>query len=119
MVKRTGPSNYQVQLLLAELAPKARASKFWQRILADLNKPTRQRRVVNLYKIDKVAKDGETVVVPGKVLSVGNLSKKVDVAAMYFSEQAKQKIEAAQGKIYSIKELLEKNPEGKNVRILG
>ena len=119
MVKRTGPSNYQVQLLLAELEPKAKASKFWKRILLDLNKPTRQRRVVNLYKIDKAARNGEMIVVPGKVLSEGTISKQVEVAAMSFSEQAKQKIEAAQGKVYSIKELLQKNPDGKNVRILG
>ncbi|MBT4539770.1 50S ribosomal protein L18e [Candidatus Woesearchaeota archaeon] len=119
MVKRTGPTNYQVQLLLTSLEDKAAQSKFWKRIIHDLKKPNRQQRVVNLYKIDKYARTGETIVVPGKVLSVGNLSKKVDVAAVHFSEQAKQKIEAAQGKVLSIQELLQQNPEGKNVRILG
>jgi len=119
MTKRTGPTNYQVKQLLVELESKAISNKFWKRIADDLKKPTRQKRVVNLYKIEKYARDGETIVVPGKVLSVGELSKKVDVAALNFSAEAKQKITAAKGKIFTIKELLENNPEGKKVRILG
>ena len=59
------------------------------------------------------------VLVPGKVLSLGEMSKKVDVAAFNFSAEAKKKIEQANGKIMTIKELLEQNPEGKKVRILG
>jgi len=41
------------------------------------------------------------------------------VAALLFSAEAKKKIEAAKGKVLSISELLQQNPEGKNVRILG
>jgi large subunit ribosomal protein L18e len=47
------------------------------------------------------------------------LSKKVDVAAAFFSAEAKQKIEAAKGKALTINELLKHNPEGKKVRIMG
>jgi large subunit ribosomal protein L18e len=53
------------------------------------------------------------------VLSVGELSKKVEVAALNFSEEAKQKVLAAKGKTLTISELFHKNPEGKKVRILG
>ncbi len=119
MVKRTGPTNYQLKELLTQLEGKALQSKFWKRIREDLQKPTRQRRTVNVYKIEKFARDGETIVVPGKVLSVGDLTKKVDVAALNFSEEARRKIEEAKGKTLSLQELLHKNPEGKNVRILG
>jgi len=87
--------------------------------MKDIKKPSRQRRTVNIYKINKSARDGETIVVPGKVLSVGDLSKKVDVAALTFSAEAKRKIEDANGKVMSITELLQNNPEGKKVRILG
>ncbi len=116
---RTGPTNYQVQQLLAELQEKALTSPFWKRVAKDLRKPARQRRTVNVYKIDKNAKDGETILVPGKVLSMGTLSKKVDVVAMSVSAEAKRKIEEAKGSVSTIKELLSKNPEGKKVRILG
>jgi large subunit ribosomal protein L18e len=113
-----GSDNYQLQQLLLELETK-RESKLWGRVAKDLKKPARQRRVVNVYKIDKYAKEGETVVVPGKVLSVGTLSKPVSVAAFQFSDDAKKKIIEAQGKVLSIKELLSENPEGRKVRILG
>ena len=118
-MKRTGPTNYQVQKLLEDLEVKAKNSNFWKRIMKDIKKPSRQRRTVNIYKINKSARDGETIVVPGKVLSVGDLSKKVDVAALTFSAEAKRKIEDANGKVMSITELLQNNPEGKKVRILG
>jgi large subunit ribosomal protein L18e len=119
MVKRTGPTNYQLKSLLEDLDKVRLTSNFWKRVIKDLNKPTRQRRVINVYKIDKYAKDGETVLVPGKVLSVGEIAKKVNVAALNFSEDAQKKITEANGKVMSIRELFEKNPEGKNVRILG
>jgi large subunit ribosomal protein L18e len=118
-MKRTGPTNYQVQKLLDDLEVKAKESNFWRRIVKDLKKPSRQRRTVNIYKINKNARDGETIIVPGKVLSVGELSKKVDVAAMTFSAEARKKIEDAKGTVMSITELLKNNPEGKKVRILG
>lgn len=119
MVARTGPTNYELQALLTQLELPSRESRFWKRISAELNKPSRQRRVVNVYKIDKYAQAGETVIVPGKVLSVGELHKKVDVAAFNFSTGAKEKITRAKGRVLSIPELLHENPLGKKVRILG
>ena len=118
-MKRTGPTNHQLNKLLQDLESKALESSFWKRIMSDLRKPSRQRRTVNVYKIDKYAKDGDTIIVPGKVLSLGSLSKKVNVAALNFSTEAKDKITKAQGKVLSIHDLLQQNPEGKNVRILG
>jgi len=120
MVKRTGPINYQLKLLIEKLEKKSVEGgvKLWRRLAKDLKKPSRQRRMVNVYKIDRWAREGETVVVPGKVLNLGELNKKVDVAAFSFSEAAKEKINKI-AKTMSIQELMEKNPEGKKVRILG
>ena len=115
----TGPTNYQIQNLLISLRGEAQKSKLWKRVAFDLQKPTRQRREVNLYKIERYARDGEIILVPGKVLSGGEIHRKVDVAALSFSEQAKKKIVEAKGKALTIGELLQQNPEGKNVRILG
>lgn len=118
-MRKTGPTNYQAQSLLAELEGKAKKSRLWKRIAGDLKRSARQKKIVNIYKIDKSAREGETVIVPGKVLSVGEMTKKVDVAALNFSQEAKRKIEEANGKTLSIKELIRQNPEGKKVRILG
>ena len=92
--------------------------KLWKRIATDLEKPTRQQRVVNVYKIDQHTKAGETVIVPGKVLGVGEMNHDVTVAALSFSEEAKEKI-TAKGKALSITDLMKANPKGANVKILG
>ncbi|MFC1648459.1 50S ribosomal protein L18e [Nanoarchaeota archaeon] len=90
----------------------------WKRVAEDLEKPSRKRREVNIYLIDRIAKDGETLVVPGKVLGTGELGKKVKVAALNFSDSAYSKIKA-KGEALTLLELMKKNPKGKDVRILG
>lgn len=87
----------------------------WRRIAGDLDNSARNRREINVYKIDKYSKDNETVIVPGKVLSEGELTHNVNVAAWRFSEKAKEKIKNSM----SIEELMKSNPKGKDVRILG
>jgi large subunit ribosomal protein L18e len=90
----------------------------WKRVASDLEKPTRQRRVLNIYKLDKYCQDNDVIVVPGKVLGTGDLNKKVTVAAYTFSSQAVDKINA-KGKALTIKELIEKNPQGKKIKLMG
>ncbi len=87
----------------------------WRRVAKELSKPRRQRVEVNLSKIDQYASADSTVLVPGKVLGAGNLSKKVTVAAFSFSESAKKLIGEVGGKAISIDSLHKSNPEGKGV----
>ena len=114
-------SNIQLIKLVEELKKQSSLEnvKVWKRIASDLEKPTRRRSTVNLYKINKFTKPEETVIVPGKVLSLGELDHKVNVAAFNFSSEAKNKITNANGKVLTIYELLKLNPKGKGVRILG
>ena len=120
MVKRTGPSTLELKKLIIDLEKLARKQKvrLWKRISEDLSRPTRIRREVNLYTINKYTRNNEIALVPGKVLSLGNFDKKITVAAYKFSKEAKDKINKS-GKAISIKELIEENPKGKNVRIIG
>ncbi len=92
--------------------------KFWKRIASELEKPTRNRRIVNLSKLDKVTKDGELIIIPGKVLSSGELTHKLTVSAYSFSQNAKSKI-SQNGEVLSIEELMKKNPKAKGIRIIG
>ena len=93
--------------------------KLWKRIAKELQKPSRRQRKVNLYKINKHTKKDETALVPGKVLSLGNLDKKITIAALSFSDKALEKIKAANAKPITIKELLKTNPKANKVRIIG
>ena len=91
----------------------------WKRIALDLEKPTRQMRVVNLSKINRFCQANEAVIVPGKVLGTGELDRKITIAAYNFSKQAVEKIGKSQGTTYSIYEFMKKNPKGAKTRIIG
>lgn len=105
---RTGPTNPQLKSLIAELKSRSykEKGKIWGRLAEDLEKPSRQRRTVNLSRINRFAKDGETIVVPGKVLAAGELDRGITIAAWQFSDSAKEKIEKANGKAMLLSDLL-------------
>ena len=88
--------------------------KIWKSVAKNLEKSNSRKSVVNLSKINKYSRDKETVVVPGKVLGDGELTKDVKVAAFQFSETAKEKLKNR----LSIEELMKQNPKGKNTRII-
>ncbi|MBW3004073.1 50S ribosomal protein L18e [Candidatus Woesearchaeota archaeon] len=112
-----GPTNLELKNLILDL--KKKESKLWKRIVKDLQKPSRIRRKVNIYKINKYTRPDETALVPGKVLSLGNIDKKITIAALSFSDAAVKKITAAGAKPITINQLFRQNPEGKKVRIIG
>lgn len=91
----------------------------WKAVAKELNRPRRKRFEVNLARIEKHSKPKEKIIVPGIVLGSGEIKKKVVIAALKFSGNAKEKIEKSGGECLSIEELYEKNPEGKGVRIMG
>jgi large subunit ribosomal protein L18e len=113
---RTGVENKRLLGILEEL--RKADKEIWKKAARELSKPARRRPAVNVSKLEEHAGDGETVLVPGKVLGAGYLSKKLDVAAFSFSGSAKALIEKNGGKIMGIEELMRANPEGRNVRIL-
>lgn len=116
MAKRTGPTTLELKNLVADLKTQSREknAKIWKAIAKNLEKPTRQRCSVNISKINRYATENEIIVVPGKVLSQGNLNHKVTVAAYQFSQAAKDKLKDT----ISIQELMKKNPTGKGVKII-
>lgn len=91
----------------------------WRRLSEELSKSRKNRRTVNIWRINKHAREDETIIVPGKVLGTGDLNHRINVAAFKFTEYAKQKIEKSGSKILSISELIKKNPKGSNIRIIG
>jgi len=120
MVKRTGPTNVHLRRLIRFLEKASNENKvrIWKYVAELLSKPTRQRIEVNLSKIDKHTKEGDIVVVPGKVLGSGKLTKKVTIAAWKFSENALLKAKKSGANIITIEELVKSNPTGSNVKII-
>jgi large subunit ribosomal protein L18e len=73
---------------------------------------------VNLARIARHAKPGETILVPGKVLGYGDLSKKIRIAAFSFSSGAAKKIEKSGCKKMKIRDLMKENLKGSEIRIM-
>ena len=89
----------------------------WKRIANELEKSTKKMPSVNIFKINKYVREGEIAVIPGKVLSVGNLNKKLTIAAFKFSDAALEKINKT-GKALTLEQALKQNPKGQKVRII-
>lgn len=121
MSHKTGPSNEHHAQLILELRKVCAVQKaaLWGRIADDLSRATRQRRAVNISRINRSTAANEVVIVPGKVLGSGAVDHSVTVAAFAFSSSAMKRIQEAKGKTLTIPELLKQNPTGKNIRILG
>jgi large subunit ribosomal protein L18e len=120
-MKRTGPTNPILRNLVRELKKRSREQNvnIWRRVALDLEKPSRQLRVVNLSRINLHTKENELIVVPGKVLGAGNLNHKLTIAAYQFSEGAKEKIAKAGANIVSLLDLSKEKPHGKRIKIIG
>ena len=120
MVKKLTKTNPNLVQLIEDLINKSREEDvaIWRDISKRLQRATRRHSEVNLSTINRFANGDETILVPGKVLSNGNLDNKVNIAALKFSTKAQEKIEQAGGKCISIVELIETNPKGNNIRIM-
>ena len=120
MTRRTGPTNIVLRKLVDELvrAGKRNNARVWIRVAEILSGPTRRRPAVNLSKIERYAREGEMIVVPGKVLGSGALTKKVTIAAYAFSESALRKIRESGAEAITLAEAVRRNPSGSNTRII-
>lgn len=116
----TGPTNWQLRMLARFLrkAAKSNSSNIWRVVAEFVEKPRRQRVIVNVGKLNRVAEDGDVVVVPGKLLGGGQLRRKLVIAAVGASPKAIQKVLEAGGEVLTIPELVKRNPKGSGVKIV-
>ncbi len=73
---------------------------------------------VNVGRIARYAKEGETIAIPGKILGIGTIDHKITVAALDFSKEAKDKILNAGGECLTIDDLLKTNPKGTKIKLM-
>ncbi len=122
MVKRTGPSKVSTRLLVVKLEKYGKKHKqdVWLDLSERLGRSRRRRAEVNLFKLSQLgAKLKEKIfVVPGKVLGEGELAAKVNVAALAFSSEAKEKIKNAKGSSMSFEELIALKPKAADLMIV-
>jgi len=114
-------SNLDLVKTIDELKKASRENDapIWKSIAKKLEGPSRNWPTVNISKIEyNISKNGK-VIIPGKILGSGSLSKKVTVSAYSFTRTAIQKIEEAGGKCMIYNDFIKKNPTGKDVVVIG
>ena len=120
-MKKVKATNPELIALIRDLRKKSRENQteLWRYLAECLSASKRSRIAVNISRLNRYTKEGDTVAVPGKVLGAGKADHPMIVAAFAFSDQAQSKIRKAKGNCLSIRELMEKNPEGTNVKVMG
>lgn len=118
---KTAKTNPTLVLLIDELKAVSRehGAPLWRDVAKRLERNRRDWSEVNLGRVSRTARDGETVVVPGVLLSSGELTKPVTIAAFRTSAGARAKVERAGGTVVGLSELAASNPTGRGVRIVG
>lgn len=103
---------------IIETIRSAKKKDKWLKIASILSGPRRKMVNLNLTEINKNSKEGDTIVVPGKVLAQGEINKKIKVVALGFSQTAREKLIKSKSNPTTILEEIKENPEGKGTKIL-
>ena len=101
---------------LVEVIVLAKKNPAWIEVASLMTSPGSKTSEKNLSEIQKA--EGKTIVVPGKVLSQGEISKKIKISALGFSEKAEQKIKEAKIDYNYILEEIKLNPGALGIKIL-
>jgi large subunit ribosomal protein L18e len=111
MKRKTNPE-------IVESILKAKKNTGWLGVASILSSPRTNKVQVNLDRIDEESKEGDTIIVPGKVLGKGDVSKKIRVAALSFSSEAEKKLKEKKCEVVSIIDEIRVNPKAQGIKIL-
>lgn len=98
---------------------KKNKTSIWRSLEHEISKARSIRREVNISRLSSVTKNGEVIVVPGKVLGSGEMDHKLTVCAFFISNMAAKKITDVGGRVITLNELIDRYPDGRGVRIIG
>ena len=121
MSKNMRKTNQALIALIGDLKDQSRStgSALWRDVALRLEKSRSNWAEPNLSRLSRYAAEEDVVLVPGKLLGSGDVAGKPSVAAYSVSIGARSKIEAAGGRVLTIRQLMNENPDGRGVRILG
>ncbi len=104
---------------LVETIIQAKKKDAWNEVAELLSGSRRKRINLNLSDLNSLeSSEKDILVVPGKVLSEGQIQKKIKVVALDFSERAKEKLLKSGCKVSSILDEIKSNPTGKDIVVL-
>ena len=120
MARTARKENSELVRLVGELRRTARTRRaaIWTAVADRLERSRHQTRPVNVGHLERLTHADETVIVPGKLLADGLLTKRLTVAAFAYSEEARSKVQAAGGVTLTLHDLVRSRPDGAGVRLL-
>jgi len=118
---KKGTTSYTNKGLIIEFEKLSRQTKkpLFARILKELKSATRQKRDVNLSKINRYSIAGSNIIVVGKVLASGELDHKVNVIAFNYSASALDKLKKSGSTAKDLSDLAKDKKIPSKVIILG
>lgn len=116
LIEKQTKKKSNVELVKTIIA--AKKNKGWLEVAGILSGSRKKRKSLNLEEINKESKDKEVILIPGKVLSQGEIDKKIKIIAFGFSEKAKQKLKEAKIDFKLIIDEIKSNPQAKEIKVL-
>jgi large subunit ribosomal protein L18e len=110
-LRKTNPELQETLALANKNAP-------WKQVAKILSGPTRSFSKINLKDIDSDSKPGDTIVIPGKILSQGNLSKKLKLCALSISASALNKLSDSKSEFSNIISEIKSNSKAEGIKLL-
>ena len=92
--------------------------KAWHTIAQLIASSTRKHVSLNVWQIDKLVSQGDIIVVPGKILAKGKLTKKIKICALGISAMAKEKLHESKSEFVPLLDEIKRNPKAEGVKIL-
>lgn len=90
----------------------------WMKFAKLLSQSTKKHSSVNLSEIDKQTSMGDSVLVPGKVLSLGEVTKKIRVCSFGISKEALEKLKKTRSEWVNILDEIKRNPKAEALKII-
>jgi len=90
----------------------------WNKYAKLLSQSTRNHSSINLEEIDKQTSLGDTILVPGKVLSLGEITKKIKICSFGISNEALERLKKTRSEWSSIVDEIKKNPKAEGLKII-
>ncbi len=96
----------------------AKKNKGWMEIAQIISGSTRKYPSVNLKDINKKSADGDTIVIPGKVIGAGELNKRIKICAVKFSSSALDKMKTSKSEAVTLVDEIRKNPRAQGIKVI-
>ncbi len=90
----------------------------WNKYAKLLSQSTRKQSSLNLGEIDAKTTMGDTVLVPGRVLAVGEVTKKLRICSFGISKGAMENLKKTRSEWIHISDEIKKNPKAEGLKVL-